>query len=61
MLPVPFRLIFRNRYAALIWSFGICMMAYDYAGGSGSVGVDAANSADSNVAQVSALLAEDAS
>jgi hypothetical protein len=60
MLPVPFRLIFRNRYAALIWSFGICMMAYDYAGG-GPATVDAANSADSNAAQVGALLAEEAS
>jgi hypothetical protein len=59
MVPTPpLRWIFRSRYAAMLWAFGVCLMAYDMAGG-GSVSVDAANSADSNAAQASALAAED--
>jgi hypothetical protein len=55
---IPLRWIFRSRYAALLWAGGICMTAYNYAG-PGVASVDAANSADSNAAQLSALIAED--
>lgn len=53
---IPMRYIFRSRWAALIWAAGICLSAAHFAGdGSANVGVDAANSADGNAAQTSAL------
>ena len=56
---VPIRFIFRSRWAALAWAAGICLSAAQFAGGDKSrLAVDAANSADGNMAQQSALLAE---
>jgi len=55
---IPLRWIFRSRYAALLWAGGICVTAYTHAS-HGVASVDAANSADSNAAQLSALVAED--
>jgi hypothetical protein len=56
---IPMRYIFRSRWAALAWAAGICLSAAQFAGGDGSkVAVDAANSADGNAAQTSALIAE---
>ena len=58
--PVPIRGVFRSRWMALAWAGGICLMAADFAGGrhEGNT-VDAANSSDTNAAQVSSALAED--
>jgi hypothetical protein len=56
---IPMRYIFRSRWAALAWAAGICFSAVHFADGDGArVGVDAANSADGNAAQTSALLAD---
>ena len=56
---IPMRYIFRSRWAALAWGAGICLSAVQFAGGDGGkIGVDAANSADGNAAQTSALIAE---
>ena len=58
-MMIPMRYIFRSRWAALIWAAGICLSAVHFAGGDADAnGVDAANSADSNAAQASALAAE---
>jgi hypothetical protein len=54
---IPIRYIFRSRWAALAWAAGICLSAVHFAGGD-TASVDAANSADGNSAQTSALLAE---
>ncbi|WP_174275108.1 hypothetical protein [Sphingomonas bacterium] len=59
MPPVPIRLLFKSRWAALLWAGGICYAAADFAGDR-KAGVDAANASDSNAAQLSALAAEDA-
>jgi hypothetical protein len=56
---VPIRFIFRSRWAALAWAAGICLSAAHFAESDGAnVAVDAANSADGNAAQTSALIAE---
>lgn len=56
---IPMRYIFRSRWAALAWAAGICWTAVQFAGGDTSkIAVDAANSADGNAAQASALIAE---
>ncbi|MBW8742888.1 MAG: hypothetical protein JF628_00815 [Sphingomonas sp.] len=56
---IPMRYIFRSRWAALIWAGGICLSAVHFAkSDEAKVGVDAANSADGNGAQASALIAE---
>ena len=53
------RYIFRSRWAALIWAGGICLSAAHFAkSDEAKVAVDAANSADGNAAQTSALIAE---
>jgi hypothetical protein len=54
---IPIRFIFRSRWAALIWAAGICLSAAHFAG-DGATTVDAANSADGDAAQASALVAE---
>jgi len=56
---IPLRYIFRSRWAALAWAAGICWSAAQFAGSDKSkLTVDAANSADGNMAQQSALAAE---
>lgn len=56
---IPMRYIFRSRWAALIWAAGICLSAAHFAkSDEAKVAVDAANSADGNAAQTSALIAE---
>ncbi len=56
---IPMRYIFRSRWAALIWAAGICLSAAHFAkSDEAQVAVDAANSADGNNAQTSALIAE---
>jgi hypothetical protein len=56
---IPMRFIFRSRWAALAWALGICITAARFAGSDEArLGVDAANSADGNAAQASALGAE---
>jgi len=56
---IPMRYIFRSRWAALIWAGGICLSAAHFAkSDEAQVAVDAANSADGNGAQASALIAE---
>jgi len=56
---IPMRYIFRSRWAALLWAGGICFSAAHFAkSDEAKVAVDAANSADSNGAQASALTAE---
>jgi hypothetical protein len=56
---IPLRYIFRSRWAALAWAAGICWSAAQFAGSDKSkLSVDAANSADGNAAQQSALAAE---
>jgi hypothetical protein len=57
---VPMRYVFRSRWAALAWAAGICWTALSFAGSHGTADVNAANSADSNTAQLSALAAEEA-
>jgi len=53
------RFIFRSRWAALVWAAGICLAAARFAGSDGAqLMIDAANSADGNAAQASALAAE---
>ena len=54
---IPMRYIFRSRWAALVWAAGICLSAAHFAG-DGAATVDAANSADGDAAQASALVAE---
>ena len=54
---IPMRFIFRSRWAALVWAAGICLSAAHFAG-DGAATVDAANSADGDAAQASALVAE---
>lgn len=56
---IPMRHVFRSRWAALAWAAGICWTAISFAGGGSHDLVDAANSADGNAAQASALSAED--
>lgn len=54
---VPMRFLFRSRWAAVAWCVAICWMAVSFAGGDSSqTSNDAANSADGNAAQISALL-----
>jgi len=56
---IPMRYIFRNRWAALLWAGGICFSAAHFAkSDEAKVGVDAANSADGNGAEIGALAAE---
>jgi len=56
---IPIRYIFRSRWAALIWAAGICLSAAHFAtSDEAKMTVDAANSADGNVAQASAMIAE---
>jgi hypothetical protein len=56
---IPLRYIFRSRWAALAWAAGICWSAAQFAGSDKSkLGLDAANSADGNAAEQSALVAE---
>lgn len=56
---IPMRYIFRSRWAALLWAGGICFSAAHFAkSDEAKVAVDAANSADGNAAQTSALVAE---
>ena len=56
---IPMRYIFRSRWAALLWAGGICFSAAHFAtSDEAKVAVDAANSADGNGAQASALTAE---
>lgn len=56
---IPMRYIFRSRWAALLWAGGICLSAAHFAkSDEAKVAVDAANSADGNSAQASALIAE---
>jgi len=56
---IPMRYIFRSRWAALLWAGGICLSAAHFAkSDEASIAVDAANSADGNGAQASALIAE---
>ena len=53
------RYIFRNRWAALLWAGGICFSAAHFAtSDEAKVGVDAANSAEGNGAEIGALAAE---
>lgn len=56
---IPIRFLFRSRWAALAWAAGICWTAIGVAHDHRHAGVDAANSAQGNAAQDSALLAED--
>jgi hypothetical protein len=55
---IPMRFIFRSRWAALAWAAGICVSAAHFAGDGAKLTVDAANSADGNAAEASALAAE---
>jgi hypothetical protein len=56
---IPLRYIFRSRWAALAWAAGICWSAAQFADSDKSkLAVDAANAADGNAAQQSALAAE---
>ncbi|NIJ09111.1 hypothetical protein FHS31_002743 [Sphingomonas vulcanisoli] len=54
---IPTRSLFRSRWAALFWAAGICWSAIQFAG-ERKTDVDAANAADTNAAQASALAAE---
>jgi hypothetical protein len=57
---IPLRFIFRSRWAALIWAVGICWTAISFAGSDSSkLTINAANSADSDAAKLSAAKAED--
>jgi len=56
---IPIRFIFRSRWAALAWAACICISAARFAGSDeAKLTVDAANSADGNTAQASAIMAE---
>jgi hypothetical protein len=57
---IPIRFLFRSRWAALAWAAGICWTAISFAGGdAGQLTMNAANSTDTNAAQISAARAED--
>ena len=57
---IPIRYLFRSRWAALAWAAGICWTAISFAGGDATdLTMNAANSMDSNTAQISAALAEE--
>jgi hypothetical protein len=57
---IPIRSLFRSRWAALIWAAGICWTAISVTGvDTNTLTINAANSADSTTAQLSAALAED--
>lgn len=56
---LPLRFVMRNRWTTLVWAGGICVMAASFATRDETPSVDAANVADGNAAQASALLAED--
>jgi len=56
---VPTRFALRNRWWTLAWAAGIVWAAVSFTSGDGRTLVDAANSADNNMAVSSALSAED--
>ena len=60
MSLLPSRRTLRSRWSTLLWAGGICLFAASVAQRSDGVGVDATASPDSNMAQASALAAEDA-
>ena len=57
---IPIRFLFRSRWAALAWAGSICFTAISFAGGDAKhLTMNAANSSDTQNAQLSAALAED--